>query len=336
LSRKISILLPTYNGERYLSEQLDSILAQSLGDFELLIADDGSSDGTASINESYARSDERVRILPTQGNEGQKARLLQLLRHSSAPLVAFSDQDDVWHPSKLERLAFGIGDHSLAYGRSDLVDAAGRPLDRSLLASFGSAPDVGDKLYLLFMPRASAHALLVRREAVSEMAFLRLHHFDWLISLDAAFARGIVYVDDARVFHRIHGQNQVNGPVGDRRARLHKFRPDQLWSEWVNVRRNRFNFVERLEHLGHSPIIDPAVRRTLYDLAVRCRGAWFDSGVSRPFSNSPLRRYILEELKPLAGSDADWERAADHVKSLTSASAHPRNLYHTAKRLFYY
>lgn len=336
MSRQISILLPTYNGERYLREQLDSILAQSLADFELLIADDGSSDRTASINEGYARQDNRVRVLPTEGNEGQKTRLLQLLRQSSASLIAFSDQDDIWDRCKLERLADGLGDHSMAYGRSELVDASGKPLERTLLSNFGSAPDVGDKLYLLFMPRASAHAMLVRREAVTEIAFLRLHHFDWLISLDAAFARGIVYVDDARVFHRIHGQNQVNGPAGERRARSHKFRPEQLWSEWVGVRRNRFNFVERLEHLGHSPIIDPAVRRTFYDLAVRCRGAWFDSGVSRPFSNSPLRHYILDALKPLAGSDADWERAVDHVTSLTSASAHPRNLYQTAKRLFFY
>src|SRR4051812_45980480 len=106
----VSILLPTWNGAVFLAEQLDSILEQTLADFELLVVDDGSTDGTAEIAARYAERDGRVRLLPATGNRGQKARLLELLAEARAPLLAFSDQDDVWDAGKLEALAGGLGD----------------------------------------------------------------------------------------------------------------------------------------------------------------------------------------------------------------------------------
>src|SRR5688500_13988223 len=101
----ISILLPTYNGADFLREQLDSILGQTLADFELLIVDDGSTDATPAIVGEFARRDGRLRILPSEGNRGQKRRLAELLGAARAPLIAIADQDDIWDSQKLELLA---------------------------------------------------------------------------------------------------------------------------------------------------------------------------------------------------------------------------------------
>src|SRR5437868_5781705 len=100
----LSILLPTFNGAAHLEEQLRSILDQSFGDFELLIADDGSTDETPAIARSFSRMDGRIAIVPTAGNVGQKGRLLELLGAAQAPLVSVADQDDLWDRDKTRLL----------------------------------------------------------------------------------------------------------------------------------------------------------------------------------------------------------------------------------------
>src|SRR5687767_9524988 len=92
----ISILLPTFNGEHYLAEQLDSIFGQTFRDFELLVIDDGSTDHTRAILADYAARDRRMKILPSKygdtkyrdtiPNRGQKHRLIELLRAARGPL----------------------------------------------------------------------------------------------------------------------------------------------------------------------------------------------------------------------------------------------------------
>jgi glycosyltransferase involved in cell wall biosynthesis len=332
----LSILLPTYNGEPHLAEQLDSILGQSWSDFELLIVDDGSSDGSQALAESYARRDSRIRIVPSRGNAGQKARLHELVGEARAPLLSIADQDDIWEPERTRLLVERLGGNALSYGRSDLVDAGGAPLGRSLIENFGPPPDAGDRLALLFVPRVSGHGMVVRRETVTEMAFRRFQPFDWLIALDALFSRGIVYVDNAVVHHRLHDANQCNRSVGDRPTPLQRLRPGRIYAEMQSTRRRRFNLVERLEHLGHSPVLEGDTARRFAALAERCREAWFQPGTAPPFADTKLRRYLVETLKPLAGSERDWQIAADHITGLTQSQFHPRALYQSAKLLFWY
>jgi glycosyltransferase involved in cell wall biosynthesis len=329
----VSILLPTYNGEAYLAEQLDSILGQSFADFELLIVDDGSTDGTPGLALAYAGRDPRITILPATGNEGQKFRLLQLVRAARAPLIAISDQDDIWDRDKIARLAAALGDFGLAFGRSEIIDAGGKPANRRLIEMFGPTPRPGDRLRLLFTPQVSGHATLVRRDCVTDAAFLRYQPFDWLIALDALFSRGMVYVDDAIVHHRLHGGNQMNGPLARKARRLD---PERIYQELQSTRRRRLAFVERLEHLGHSPVIEVELRKRLFRLGELCHGAWFEPGVSRPFANPKLRKTILDVLRPLAGSEEDWAVAIDNVTGLTQAQFHPRALYQSSMRLFWY
>lgn len=98
----ISVAMSVYNGERFLAAAIDSVLAQTFADFEFLIVDDGSRDGTAAILADYAARDPRIRVI-ARGNRGLVASLNELLAAARAPLVARMDADDICLPERFAR-----------------------------------------------------------------------------------------------------------------------------------------------------------------------------------------------------------------------------------------
>lgn len=98
----IHILLSTYNGERWLAEQLDSLLSQTYTDWRLYVRDDGSGDGTCSILKAYAQKDARITVIEEAEKLGAKRSFMYLLEQfGEADYFAFADQDDVWDFDKL-------------------------------------------------------------------------------------------------------------------------------------------------------------------------------------------------------------------------------------------
>ena len=101
---KLCILLASYNGEKYISDQLDSIINQTYKNWELIIRDDGSKDETMTILNKYEKKDERIKILrDDKGNLGFLKNFEELLFNAKEELVLFSDQDDFWLKNKLEK-----------------------------------------------------------------------------------------------------------------------------------------------------------------------------------------------------------------------------------------
>src|SRR5712692_4526575 len=96
-SALISCIVPVFNGERYLGETLDSILAQTYRPLEIIVVDDGSTDGTPAVANGYS---EFIRYL-WQANAGEAAARDQGLKVAQGELMAFLDADDLWHPKKL-------------------------------------------------------------------------------------------------------------------------------------------------------------------------------------------------------------------------------------------
>ncbi|TIX49868.1 glycosyltransferase family 2 protein [Alteraurantiacibacter aquimixticola] len=125
----LSVAMSVYNGERFLAEAVGSILAQSFGDFEFLILDDGSSDRTAGIIRDFAARDSRIRPIIRE-NRGLVASLNQLLTEARAPLVARMDADDVCLPDRFARqVAFleANPDHGVVGCWSYDIDEKGEP-----------------------------------------------------------------------------------------------------------------------------------------------------------------------------------------------------------------
>jgi Glycosyl transferase family 2 len=102
---EVEVLLATYNGARFLREQLDSIIAQDYGNIRVLARDDGSNDGTVEILDQYAkRFPDRFRLMPASAPTGSaKNNFLLLMKASRADHICFADQDDVWLPDKVSR-----------------------------------------------------------------------------------------------------------------------------------------------------------------------------------------------------------------------------------------
>ncbi len=125
----ISVAMSVYNGERFLGEAIESVLAQSFVDFEFLILDDGSRDGTRDIISTYAHIDGRIRPIFRE-NRGLVASLNQLLAEARAPLVARMDADDVCHPDRFEyqtRFLAAHPDYGVVGTRCTDIDEYGQP-----------------------------------------------------------------------------------------------------------------------------------------------------------------------------------------------------------------
>jgi glycosyltransferase involved in cell wall biosynthesis len=97
----VTVVMPAYNVEQYIAAAIESVLAQTFCDFELLVVDDGATDGTAAIAESFVRRDSRVRLLQ-KTNGGLSSARNAALRRSTAPAIAILDSDDLWDPRFLE------------------------------------------------------------------------------------------------------------------------------------------------------------------------------------------------------------------------------------------
>lgn len=105
----VSIIVPVYNVERFIWETLDCVAAQTYPRWELLLVEDGSSDGTVSMIEDYIREsgDERIRLIRQPGNLGAARARNRGLKEAAGRYIAYLDADDLWVPEKLEReLAF--------------------------------------------------------------------------------------------------------------------------------------------------------------------------------------------------------------------------------------
>lgn len=178
----ISIVMPLFNGERFLPAALDSVSAQTFGDFECICVDDGSTDATADVASAHAGRDARFRVV-RQGNSGVATARNRGLDNARGEHVAFLDQDDLLHPEFLEVLLAAIRRHGadMAACRSrdfssDEADAkrlAPAQRDDSPEEDYVSDSPLEDYLYRTSsMPLMhSVWARLYRRSAIARCRF---------------------------------------------------------------------------------------------------------------------------------------------------------------------
>ena len=283
----VAILLSTYNGERFLREQLDSLLSQSHTAWTLFWRDDGSSDDTVGIMEAFGRGPGRghcVALNDGRGHLGATQSFLALLRCAPREAtVAFADQDDVWLPHKLTRgldalRAAGDDRPALYFARQVLVDERLARLGLSFrlrrppdfLASL--TQNVATGCTMMLNPRAAG---LVAR---SRAPLATLH--DWWSYLLIAAADGRLVVDDTPVvLYRQHASNAVGAPLSLSRRGLAALRrgPDVFMGV----------FRSHLATLMEQPeLLSPQARRDVELIAGAMRGG-------------PGRRLLALRLKGL-------------------------------------
>lgn len=119
----VTCIVIVYNGEEFLDEAITSVLRQTSPDWELIVADDGSTDASRDIARNHAEVDSRIRVIahPDRGNHGMSATRNLGLAESRGPFVGFLDADDVWEPTKVAEQLDVFGQHpevAMVYGRS--------------------------------------------------------------------------------------------------------------------------------------------------------------------------------------------------------------------------
>lgn len=126
---KVSVIIPAYNAEKFIGATLDSVIAQSFPDWEAVVVDDGSTDGTAAIVKDYAGRDSRIRYIH-QENASQAMARNKGIENSTGEFIAFLDADDLWLPGKLAAQLPMFDDPSigLAYTEVGSVDVEGNPI----------------------------------------------------------------------------------------------------------------------------------------------------------------------------------------------------------------
>jgi glycosyltransferase involved in cell wall biosynthesis len=203
----ISVALCTYNGERYLREQLDSLLAQSHRNFEIIAVDDGSTDGTPALLQDYARRDARLRVVLNPANVGFRRNFSYAMSLCAGEFIAPCDQDDIWLPDKLRTLLEAIGTHALVYCDSELIAADGSSLGIRMSDRW-SMQDILDPAAFVLTNCISGHATLFRRDLLAGAPPVPDAFFhDWWLGALAASRGGVGYCQRALVRYRQHDRN---------------------------------------------------------------------------------------------------------------------------------
>lgn len=212
----VSIVMAVHNGEKYLSEQVRSILDQTYRNIELIIADDVSSDGSFRIAEEFARKDPRVTVRKNEKNLGVTKNFLSALALSRGELICFSDQDDIWAKEKLEVLATLIEKdprNMLACSDLAIFDERLQAAPPSFWTVAGIRPPVGNVGELAFLRNlAPGCSMMFRREVrdcllkLSDGGPFMHDHLAFVVG--AAFGR-IVFTRKKLLRYRQHGANLI-------------------------------------------------------------------------------------------------------------------------------
>jgi len=212
---RVSVIMAVFNEERFLAESVESVLAQSFGDFELIIADDGSTDATPAIARALAERDpERIRLLRSERNRGKPFVLNEALSVCAGELIAWLDGDDVMLPSKLERQVQALdGDPSAAGCTHDaeMFDAfSGRVIGRfSQIANGSPLRSGGVELWFDPTYRMLPSATMIRASLRPPGGFdERLTYTnDWLFDIEVFRHGSCIAIDDVLVRYRRHDAN---------------------------------------------------------------------------------------------------------------------------------
>jgi len=210
MKNKISICLATYNGEKYLKEQLDSLVNQTISPYEVIVQDDCSTDNTVGIARQYMDK-LNLKIYLNEINLGFTKNFESVLQKATGDLIAPCDQDDIWKSDKLEKLSGLIGEHSLIYADSLLVNSEAESLHQSLSQKLkNNFIDSQSALHYIFDNSVSAHSMLFKKELLEYIfPFPSITYFDAYIGAVAASLDGVVFLDESLVLYRQHNTNTL-------------------------------------------------------------------------------------------------------------------------------
>ncbi len=208
----ISVAIATYNGEKYIRKQIDSILNQTLQPSEIIICDDGSTDSTCDIIENYKKT-ENISFYTNKTNLGYVKNFEKALSLCSYNLIALADQDDIWREDKLEILSKEIGSNILIFSDMKLIDDN----DKIIAESFENYqkiwyPESADiRLASIFWENyLTGCSCMIKKELYNEcFPFPNEFPHDYWLAIRAASLNKIKHIDEKLTYYRKHSSNTI-------------------------------------------------------------------------------------------------------------------------------
>lgn len=255
---KVNIVMSTYNGERYLAEQIKSIQNQTFKDWTLLIRDDGSTDETRAIIRAFAKEDSRIRLI----NDGQDENygviksFYHLVKFAEADYYFFSDQDDVWLPEKLaitltKAHEVGYDGPMLVYTDVTVVNQNLKMLQKSMIKA--QSHHANTELVQELTENTVTGGTMMINKALADywQTYDNLIMHDWYLALLAAAFGKLVYIDQPTQLYRQHQANVLGARTWSKRLK-NWLKPSQLIAKYWWLITSSQKQAEQLLALGLS------------------------------------------------------------------------------------
>jgi glycosyltransferase involved in cell wall biosynthesis len=259
----ISIALCTYNGAKYLREQLDSITSQTYQRFEIIVVDDCSTDNTFDIVKTYAAQDTRIKCFKNEVNLGFNKNFEKAISLTSGKYIAVSDQDDIWLADKLRLLLDNIKDNWLIFSNSSYLDssASGKLLDNFKLPN--------DFRGILLFNYLTGHTTLFHREFLKFIfPFPEKGYYDWWMGFVASYHHRICFLDQALTQYRVHHESVIQKRVDLGGKKLEEYSTISVmldaFAGYDNLKPSDKEFIDRLKNSyrskGSRPLSIPLMK----------------------------------------------------------------------------
>ncbi len=250
-SQKVSIAMATYNGEKYIEEQLQSLINQTYSPIEIIIVDDGSTDNTVEIVKGYQYTYPFILLHINEKNSGVSKTFEKAISLCTGTFIALCDQDDIWELHKIKTLVNAIGEFDAVYSNSLLVDATGKSLGKEFTSIMNMQTYTSGTPFLL-SNSVPGHTILMKRDFVlGILPFPDNMLFDLWIGFNAGGNNGIKYVNETLVKYRQHETNTIG--TRDSKNKKKKLTPQQEFEA------KKFE----LETLATAPIGDTKTKAIL-------------------------------------------------------------------------
>lgn len=212
----VSIVLATYNGEKFLAEQMQSLISQSYQNYEIVAVDDCSTDKTVEILKEYKNKNNTIKVFVNETNLGFIKNFEKGCALSTGDFIAFCDQDDVWHPDKVKKLVEAIGDYAMIYADSIVCNENLQPTGKKI-SDVTLCKDYYSCLEYAVFARIYGHALLFKKSFYESITpFPDIIPHDWWFAYNATLHGGFKFLPQVLVYYRQHSSN-LFGIIGGKK-----------------------------------------------------------------------------------------------------------------------
>ncbi len=204
----VSIAMATYNGEKYIREQLDSILNQTYKNIELIITDDKSNDNTINIIKEYQKKDNRLKLYQNEINLDFVKNFEKAIGLCNGEYIALADQDDIWKLNKLEIFLDEIKENILIYSDAELIDGMSTKLDKNLIRPNKNLVRGSCSVSLLFYNCISGNTMMFKKELIPYILPIpeSITFHDIWIGYVASVVGTITFTEENMIFYRRYSE----------------------------------------------------------------------------------------------------------------------------------